>query len=158
MKFTEYFNIDRLLGAFEPAAVFLVILLTGLVIRKLLMMQLSKWAKSARTSVADIIIKAISKPFVIWCIMLAIYIVLDASRLPQANIYVAGKVLMVLGILSVTLVLANISSAAIKLYSGKQETILPVTTLTQNIARIGIFGTGILIILNSLGISITPIP
>jgi small-conductance mechanosensitive channel len=34
---------------------------------------------------------------------------------------------------------------------------MPVTSLTQNIARIIIFGIGILIILNSLGISITPI-
>jgi small-conductance mechanosensitive channel len=42
-------------------------------------------------------------------------------------------------------------------YSERVEGFLPLTSLTQNITRIIIFSIGILIILNSLGISITPI-
>ena len=45
----------------------------------------------------------------------------------------------------------------IKAYSVRVESALPVTTLTQNISRVVIFGVGLLIILNHLGISITPI-
>jgi small-conductance mechanosensitive channel len=44
----------------------------------------------------------------------------------------------------------------IKEYSLRVEGALPVSSLTQNIARIVIFGVGILIILNSLGISVAP--
>jgi small-conductance mechanosensitive channel len=53
--------------------------------------------------------------------------------------------------------IANIISKLIKVYSGKIETALPVTSLTQIIARIVIFTVGLLVILNTLGISITPI-
>jgi small-conductance mechanosensitive channel len=67
------------------------------------------------------------------------------------------KVLLALVIFSVTVVLANIIGSLIKTYSSKVEGALPVTSLTQNISKIIIFVIGILVILNSLGISITPI-
>ncbi|MFH1450248.1 MAG: mechanosensitive ion channel family protein [bacterium] len=89
--------------------------------------------------------------------MIGIYLALEVSKLPKDWVDTAGKAILVLGILSVTLVLANISARLVKMYSGKIEAALPVTSLTQNITRIIIFGIGILIILNSLGISITPI-
>lgn len=65
--------------------------------------------------------------------------------------------MLALGIFSVTLALANVSKKLIQVYSAKVQSAFPVTSLTQNISRIIIFAIGILIILNSLGISITPI-
>lgn len=70
---------------------------------------------------------------------------------------IAGKVLLILGILSVTVALANLASQLVKIYSRQIESVLPITSLTQNITRIIIFIIGILLILNTLNISITPI-
>jgi small-conductance mechanosensitive channel len=89
--------------------------------------------------------------------MLGIYFALEVSKLPEKTVYIAGKVLLLLGIFSIILVLANLAAKLIKTYSGRFEIALPVTSLTQNITRVVIFGVGILIILNILGISITPI-
>jgi len=55
------------------------------------------------------------------------------------------------------LALANLLSGVIKFYASRIDSALPVTSLTRNIARIFVFSIGALIILNSLGISITPI-
>jgi small-conductance mechanosensitive channel len=151
------FNIEELMIFVGPAIAFLITLVIGLLLRKLVMIKLSAWAKKTETEIDDIIIEALRKPMVIWCVMLALYVGLYVSHVPQDIVNFIGKILLTLGIFSITMVLANIASAAIKAYSAKADTALPATSLTQNIARIVIFGIGILIILNFLGISITPI-
>jgi len=140
-----------------PVSIFLITLVTGYIVRKILFSRLSHWARKASTHIDDIFIAAIKAPFIIWCLMLGIYFALELSKLPQDFVHIADKILLVLGIISAVLVLTNISAQLIKLYSSRIESTLPVTSLTQNITRIIIFGIGILIILNSLGISITPI-
>jgi len=140
-----------------PVSVFLVTVIVAYIVRKILFGRLSRWANKSSNQIDDIIIAATKGPFIIWSLMLGIYFALEISKLPGELAQITGKVLLVLGIISVTLVLANISTRLVKIYSGKLEAALPVTGLTQNITRIVIFGIGILIILNSLGISITPI-
>lgn len=139
---------------------FLVILLSvflGYIVRKIIFTRLSMWAKKTKSRLDDVIIAGIRGPFVIWCILLGIYLAVRVSGLSSELLDASINVLLILTIISVTVALANISTKLIKIYSGKVETALPVTSLTQNISRIIIFSIGILIILNSLGISITPI-
>ncbi len=140
-----------------PAAAFLITVLAGYGIRKLLFSRLEAWSKNTKTQLDDIIIAAVRGPFIIWFVMLGLYFGLEMTSLPKNAVIIIDKALVVLGIFSVTLVLSNISSKFIASYSAKVESALPVTSLTQNISRIIIFAVGILIILNSLGISITPI-
>lgn len=147
-------------GLFEmivPIAVFCATVSIGFMLRSLLFNRLKRWSEKSKTQVDDIIIAAVRGPFVIWCLMLGIYFALETSQLSDAAVNGAGKVLLVLGIASITLAAAHVVGKMVQLYSSKIEHALPVTSLTQNIARILVFGIGILIILNSLGISITPI-
>ncbi|MBU0600442.1 mechanosensitive ion channel family protein [bacterium] len=153
-------SLIRTQGIWEVLVPFIILLTTlclGVAVRQFLFSRLSRWSKNTKSEIDDAIITTIRGPFVIWCLMIGIYLALEVSKLPKDWVDTAGKAILVLGILSVTLVLANISARLVKMYSGKIEAALPVTSLTQNITRIIIFGIGILIILNSLGISITPI-
>jgi small-conductance mechanosensitive channel len=118
-------------------------------------MRLTRWAEHTKSDLDDIIIAAIKGPFIIWFFMLGIYLALRFPKLPANIINTADKILLVLGLLSVTLVLANIASGVITHYSGKWD--LPGASLTRTISKIVIFAIGILVILNALGISITPI-
>ena len=142
---------------FGPTIAFLSAMLVGLAVRAFLMSRLNAWAKNTETEIDDIVIGAIRRPSVIWCVMLAIYASLEFSKLPEYWVNIAGKTLLALGILSVTLTIANITAGSIKTYSAKFAAALPMTSLTQNFSRVIIFGIGILIILNNFGISITPI-
>lgn len=149
--------IQKLFGVFIPFIVFLITLILGYLLRKLIFTRLIRWSAKTKTQVDDIVISATKGPFIIWFVMLGVYFALESSKFPQHLTQIINKGLLVLGIFSVTLVLANISTKLVKIYSSKLETTLPVTSLTQNLSRLIIFGVGILIILNSLGISITPI-
>ncbi len=157
MNLEQYFTKEHLLLLVLPAAVFFITLAIGLTIRKIMFMRLAKWAEKTETEVDDVVIHSIRRPFLIWCVMISLYAALDASRLPDGAVHIAGKALLALGIISVTMALANIASGMVRIYSGRMNAGLATTSLTQNVTRIMVFGIGILVVLNSLGISITPI-
>lgn len=140
-----------------PFGIFLAVFVCGYVLRKILFERLSRWADKTTTNVDNIIITSVKAPFLIWCVMLAMYLALDISEVPQDIVVIVGRILSILGIFSVSIVVANIASKSIKHNASKIDSAFPVTSLTENISRIIIFGLGILIILNTLGISITPI-
>jgi len=150
-------SVDMLKESVIPLTVFVAAVTIGYIIRKIIFLRLAKWAKYTRTQIDDIIIAAIKGPFIVWFMILGLYLALESAKIPENAVDVIGKGLLALGIFSVTLVLANIAGQMIKVYSSRVESTLPVTSLTQNISRIVIFGIGIMIILNGMGISITPI-
>ncbi|MDD5617777.1 MAG: mechanosensitive ion channel family protein [Candidatus Omnitrophica bacterium] len=151
------FSIERLPMFTIPLTVLLITVFLGYILRNIIFGRFSHWASRTKTDIDDIVIVATRGPFIIWCLMLGIYFGLKISDLPGNQVLIAGKILFVLGVISVTLVISNITARLIKTRAGKIETALPVTSLTQNISRIIIFVIGVLVILNSLGISITPI-
>lgn len=140
-----------------PLAVFLLITVFGYILRRFIFIRLDRWARETKTEIDNIIIESVRKPFVIWFLMLGLYFGIRVTTLPQNFVFGIGKTLAVLGIISVTLVLTSIAGGLLRIYSQRVEEVLPVTSLTMNISRALIFGVGILIILNTLGISITPI-
>ena len=140
-----------------PFLIFIVIFIVSFIIRKFIFGRLLVWANKSSSRIGGVIITATKGPSVIWCLMAALYFSLEFSCLSESAVQIAEKVLFVLGALSVTLAAVKISDNFIKVYSARIDSALPVTSLTQNLGRIIIFGVGILILLNSLGVSVTPI-
>lgn len=157
MSRDSLFFLQKIAEAGMPLLVFLAVFAAGLALRKVIFARLGRWAKNTRTEIDDLIIESVRGPFLIWFVMLGLYFALRSSRLPEELVRISGRLLMVLGIFSVTCVLASMTSRFIKMHSTRLETALPVTSLTQNISRIVIFCVGFLVILNSLGVSIAPI-
>ncbi len=150
-------TIQKLIEMGSPFIIFFVTVLVGNILRRVLFRRLSRFAKNTKSEIDDVVINAARGSFGIWAWMLGIFFAIKFSKLPADVVLFSGKILLVLGIFSVTVVLSNIATRLIRIYAGRIETALPVTSLTQNVTRIIIFGVGILIILNSLGIPIMPI-
>ncbi|UCH52097.1 MAG: mechanosensitive ion channel family protein [Chloroflexota bacterium] len=140
-----------------PFVIFSATLLAWYFLRKLLFNRLILWSKQTKRRFTEIIINSAKGPLFIWFLMLAIYLALKFSEPPQSLVDITGKVLLVLGIISIMLVLSGTSVALIHFQAKRAKTITPVTSLMQNMTRIVIFVLGILIILYSLNIQITPI-
>ncbi len=149
--------IQNLTEAIIPVTVLIIVTVIGYIIRSILFKRLSRSVGHVKSKLYDIVVTSTKGPFIIWFLMLGIYLAMRFSTFPDNIINVSGKILLALGLLSATIVAANISCSLIGLYSGKWDPALPNTSLTQNLARILVFGLGILIILNSLGINITPL-
>lgn len=156
-EFMTYFT-QNLAEIVIPLAIFLTTLAAGYALRRLLFRQLSYWAKKTETQAGNLVIGATKTPSLIWALILATYLGLRFSELPESVVDVSGKILLILGIISVTLFLANLVSRLVQAYLARAETaLLPVSSLMQNIIRGIIFLIGILVILGSLGIEITPL-
>jgi len=140
-----------------PLIIFLLALFIGYAARRIVFVRLSVWARNTSTEADDIIINAVRGPFIIWFMMLGISCSARFADLPEGLFNTVNKILVVLGVLSITLVLSNIAAGLIKSYSGKAGPAMPVTSFTQNVSRIIIFTIGLLIILHNMGISIAPI-
>ena len=139
-----------------PAIILAVVLAVGWFARHLLFRALSSWARRTSTQLDDVATSALRGPFMLWVLILGLYLAVQFSTLPKQVTGWTGKILLVLWIVSLTMVASRLASNLIKLY-GAKNTILPVTTLTQNLARLAVIIIGLLILLNTLGVSITPL-
>jgi small-conductance mechanosensitive channel len=140
-----------------PLAIFAGTLAVSYTVIKILFGRLAVWAKKTSSQLGDIVISATKGPSLILCLMLSLYLATKFSQLAPDKADLIGKILLALGVLSVTLATANILGRSIGSYSQKLHLAIPVTSLTQNIIRIVVILVGSLIVLNSLDIPITPI-
>lgn len=140
-----------------PLGVLMLTLFAGWLTRRLLFRSLRQWAGETQTRTDDILIRAFSGPFMIWVLILGLHLATQSSELSERITGLIGKSLLVLWIISLTIVAARLAGNLVKHFGGEMQSALPVTSLTQNLARIGVITMGLLILLNQLGVSITPI-
>ncbi len=150
-------SIQQSLEMLLPLGIFIVILSAGYVLRGYLLSRLSRWARKTDSRTGDVILSAVRAPFLVLCIMLGIYVALEFSNIPKALVDKADRGLSILTVFAVAMVTANILCGFARIRAERIESVLPVTSLTENIIRIVVYGVGVLVILNGLGISITPI-
>ncbi len=156
MKFIELLRTHSF-ELLAPALIFCVTLALGFVVRRLLFAALERWARRTSGQIDDIIVQAVRGPFMIWVLMLAIDLAAQFSTLPERISGLIGKILLFLLITSLTFVGARLASETVKIYGTRVQGALPVTSLTQNLAKVAVIVVGILILLNLLGMSITPL-
>ena len=140
-----------------PVAVFLVVVVVGWSAQRVLIGVLRRWADRTTTQIDDMLVQSLRGPMMLWVLMLGLYLATQSSRLPAGAVSFVSKTLLVLWIASLTLAAAKLSSRMIRHYGSSIHGALPVATITQNLASMVVVTIGLLILLNTLGISITPI-
>src|SRR3990170_1893120 len=128
-----------------------------LLFRKLALNMLKRWAEKTETKVDDIILATIRHPSIYWSIAIGLYMAVGLSSFPTKFVDYTLKSLYILIIFSATLVLANLISRLTQYAIESRELPLPATGLSRTIIKAVVLTVGILIILGSLGISITPL-
>ena len=147
-------SVDELIQIAIPLAVALVGLIIGLIVRRTVVRRLTRAAKDTRTVVDDVIIAAVRGPVVIWFFIAGLYAAVHVTQLTPRIAALIQNVLVVLVVLSITWAAARIASAVVR--GMAEQAHLPSATLVTNLARIAVLAVGILVILSTLGISITP--
>lgn len=129
----------------------------GIIFDKILLKEIKKITARTKWEGDEVIVHALHGMIIFWFVAAGFYGALRSMQLSPSLTDFLQKVLLVLVILSVTLVLANILVGFVNLYSRKVGGGLLSTSMFPNITRILVFIIGILIIMQSLGISIAPI-
>jgi small-conductance mechanosensitive channel len=129
----------------------------GLIVEKVILSRLKKFAKRTSWEGDEIIINSIKGIAILWLGLAGIYLAFTNLPLKPVINTVMDKVLLVVVLFSATVVLSKIVVGFIGLRGKKTVGGLPSASLFTNITRGVIFAVGLLIILQSLGISITPL-
>jgi small-conductance mechanosensitive channel len=140
-----------------PLAVFAIALAVGYLCRSLLLKALAAWSAKTDSRAGRILTDALRGPLVIWILILAVHLSFQSSELPSRFTQWTVEPLRVLFVLSLTLMSMRIAGDLIRFSGAQIPGAVPVTTLTQTLAQLFVLIVGVLIVLNQLNISITPI-
>jgi small-conductance mechanosensitive channel len=141
----------------RPLVVLAVTLALGRALKLLVFRVLRKWVSRSRGHVALTITQALDGPFMIWVLMLGLHFAAQSSELPARWTNRIGELLLILWILSLAIMGSRLVGNLIRYYGSGIPGALPVTTLTQNLAQLGVAILALMVLLNLLGIPITPI-
>lgn len=127
----------------------------GMAARSLGFRSLHRWAESTKSPLDDLVLRAARGPSVLWILAISAHVAVGTSKLPASAIDYAGRLLGALILLSLTLTAANIAALAFRSYAGRLE--LAATGLGETILRLTIITLGLVMVLERLGVNITPL-
>ncbi|MDP4283490.1 MAG: mechanosensitive ion channel [Bacteroidota bacterium] len=131
--------------------------LIGFVFHKWIMPVLAKLAAKTRLKSDDLIVSIINKWIISWFVALGLFIGLKNIEINDKYHTWLQDGLVVFYLFSLTWIAARIISGMVKIKASGTDAIIPSSSIIGNIIKIIIYCIGLLIILQSLGISITPI-
>lgn len=131
-------------------------LIIGLVIYKLVIPLIAKLAAKTSIKSDDLIIRTIRNWVIPWFVALGLFLGLRRIDMDMKYHDWILNGLLIFFIFSVTLITARVISGMLRIKSSHSDTVIPSSSIIGNIVRIIIYVIGLLIILQSQGISITP--
>lgn len=130
----------------------------GILFERMISRVLHRLARVTKWEWDDVVIKSLRGVSVLWFTVGGLYIAtLIKITLEPGQRDTIRKIIVALLLFSITFVIARAASGLIQLYSKKTKGGLPSTSLFSNLASLLILITGIILILQNMGISITPL-
>jgi small-conductance mechanosensitive channel len=148
LKFTQLFL---------PLALIVGGFILGIIFEKIILTKLKEVAGRTKWKGDEVIIVALRRMTILWFIIAGIYGATLTIQMSPRLLDPLHKILLVLAISSGTIFLARLAGGFVKLYATRAEGVLPSTSIFINLTKILVFFIGILIILQSLDIPITPL-
>ena len=104
-----------------------------------------------------IISSALRGIILLWFVIAGIFAATFSFPINPSVLEIIQKVLLATVLASATFVVSKLAVGFVELYSSRREEGSPLTSLFENLTRLIIFSLGLLIIIQSLGIAITPL-
>jgi small-conductance mechanosensitive channel len=141
-----------LLSALVIAAGYLL----GQLIRRIVGRRLASLVRRSSHTWDDAVVTELFRRVPFWGFLLGVYVSAGFWTMPPHVAVTINKALIVLVGVSVTLVAAGVAASLMRDYGRHVQGDLPVSSLSQNVARIVVVIVGVLTILHGLGVSIAP--
>jgi small-conductance mechanosensitive channel len=128
----------------------------GHLLAAVLVARVRKWMTDRHWRVSGLALQIVRARLPWWCLLVGAWLSTGYWPLTAEAHFLVGRTAFALGVLSITLALAALASQSVDAYGALISPALPVSSLTRNIAWTLIAVVGVLVILNGLGLSITP--
>ena len=140
-----------------PFALILSSFILGFLFEKRGLKLLKKIAKRTGWEGYGIISSALRGIILLWFVIAGIFAATFSFPINPSVLEIIQKVLLATVLASATFVVSKLAVGFVELYSSRREEGSPLTSLFENLTRLIIFSLGLLIIIQSLGIAITPL-
>ena len=130
--------------------------LFGFLFKKSIISQLKVAAKKSKWEFDDLLLKSVESQIVFWFFLISLSVGLQDIKIAEVYGTYISQILIILVISSVTHAAANLTNGILIIWSKKQGRGFPSTSMFSNFVVITVYLTGLLIILDSLKISIAP--
>ncbi len=141
-----------------PLALILGSLIAGVIFERIILNKLKKIAAKTQFFGHELVFEALQRKTLIWFFLAGLYGAIITSSLLNPTVSSSlGKIITAIFLYTLTLVLAKLAGGFVSLSGQRARGVLPSASLLANLAKVLVFVFGILMILQSLGISITPI-
>jgi len=149
--------LDKLNIALPALAMIAVGFLAGVIMERIFFVRLNKFVGKTKWEGGNIIITSIHGMVLLWCVVAGTHAALYNLPLTPTLFHFLQKSLVILTIFTATVVVARIAVGFINLYSRGTAGILPSISISSNISKLVIYIIGLMVALQTLGISVAPI-
>lgn len=138
-------------------SILIISIIVGLVFKKIIVHRLRRLTARTEWKSDDIILEGINRAAIPIFIVIGIYMAIHNLPLEESVIKILDIISVVIILFTATVVAARIAAGFITNYTQRNNGLLPATSLFSNITKIIVYILGGLIILQYIGVSITPL-
>jgi small-conductance mechanosensitive channel len=128
----------------------------GYLINAVLIRRLTRLAKRTQGTWDDAVIGELRRRIPLWILLVGVWVSLGYWQIPDNWLSLATSILKIVVVASVTFAAAAIAARLITVFGPRSVPGAPVSALSRNIVRMVIFAVGLMVILNALGVNVTP--
>ena len=128
----------------------------GFLFKRFFHSKLKKITKMSKWEGDDILLNSLESQVILWSFLFSLFLVFEDFPIKEEYSTFILVIIKIILIASITHAMAKLVLGLFELWSKKQEGGFPSTTIFTNIVKITIYVIGLLIILDSVNISIAP--
>jgi small-conductance mechanosensitive channel len=145
------------MGMVPPAALAAVGVLLGLLVRHSVLARFERRARLTPSQLDDILVHTLSGPTVLWGLIAGMAVAIKTAAPAPELERLLLRSLVALLIVSFTWALARLAGGMVRRYAITSLGLLPSATLVTNLTRVLVYTVGALVLLQTLGVSVTPV-
>ncbi|MDJ0844202.1 mechanosensitive ion channel family protein [Crocosphaera sp.] len=157
MNFSFNLTIQEVIKLISPLFAILCGFIIGVLFEKRVITNIKKLADKTESPYYKILINSIQGFSILWFSLGGIAVATSIYPIPPGIQSLINKFLIATFLASATLVISRLLVGALKVYTTDEQGISPLTSLFELLTKIVIYSLGVLIILQSIGIQITPL-
>ncbi|MDJ0660633.1 MAG: mechanosensitive ion channel family protein [Crocosphaera sp.] len=157
MNFSFNLTIQEVIKLISPLFAILCGFVIGVLFEKRVITNIKKLAEKTKSPYYKILINSIQGFSILWFSLGGIGVATSIYPIPPGIQSLINKFLIATFLASATLVISRLLVGALKVYTTDEQGISPLTSLFELLTKIVIYSLGVLIILQSIGIQITPL-
>ncbi len=157
MNFSFDITIQDLIKIVAPLLAILCGFIIGIIFEKRVIKNIKKLAAKTDWKYDTIIIESIQGFSILWFSLGGVAVATNIYPIPLAIQLIINKFLIATFLASATLIVSRLLVGLLKAYTTNEQGISPLTSLFELLTKVVIYSLGVLIILQSIGIQITPL-